>query len=79
MINALACIPASMADSQQPKTRLYSGGWDNTVRSYDLGTFSPLSRLELGQPVNCIRPDPSNSGHLFVGGNNGLLCKILDR
>lgn len=73
MINALAY-------SQQPKkTHLYSGGWDNTVRSYDLETFTPLSVVELGQAVNCIRPDPSSSGHIFVGGNNGLLCKILDR
>lgn len=72
MINALAC-------GQQPKAHLYSGGWDNTVRSYDLQTFTPLSRLDLGQPINCIRPDPSSSGHIFVGGNNGLLCKILDR
>ncbi|EFX88845.1 hypothetical protein DAPPUDRAFT_304793 [Daphnia pulex] len=72
IINALAC-------GQQPKTHLYSGGWDNTVRSYDLQTFTPLSRLDVGQAVNCIRPDPSSSGHIFVGGNNGTLCKVLDR
>ena len=84
MINALACIPNLMTNtnSQQSesnnKSRLYSGGWDCTVRSYDLATFTPLSRLELGHPVNCIRPDPSNDGQLYVGGNQGLLCKLID-
>lgn len=72
MINSMVCSARGH--------RLYSGGYDCAVTSYDINAFTSLSRLDLGQTVvNCIRAEPAGgSGHIFVAGNNGFLCKILD-
>lgn len=56
---------------------LYSGGWDNCVRSWDLKTFSRLDEIDLGQAINCIRVDDSN-GDIYVGANRGIIAKIRD-
>ena len=71
MINSLA--------SNAQGTRLFSGGYDCALTCYEISndhkTFTQLARLRIGSCVNCIRVDPSN-GHIFIGSNNGFLCKI---
>ncbi len=73
MINSLVCSPEGH--------RLYSGGYDRAITNYDSKAFTPLSRLDLGQTVvNCIGilPTDGSEQELFVGGNGGYLCKIID-
>jgi len=69
ILNALGCMAATR--------HLYSGGWDNCVRSWDLKTFSRLDEIDLGQAINCIRVDDSN-GDIYVGANRGIIAKIRD-
>ena len=69
IVNALGCN----ADTKH----LYSGGWDNCVRSWDLTTFTRLDAIDLGQAVNCIRVDPDN-GDIYVGANQGIVAKLRD-
>ena len=69
MINAMGCSP----DGQH----LYVGGWDKSVHSWDLDTFTHSSQVDLGQPVNCIRVHP-DSGNIFVAGNSGLIAKLIN-
>ena len=69
MVNALGCNADTL--------HLYSGGWDNCVRCWDLKTFTQLSEIDLGQAINCIRVDHRN-GDIYVGGNQGLLAKLSD-
>jgi hypothetical protein len=72
MINALT------SGSDKKKT-LYGGGYGCSLVRYDLESLAPVCEVELEHPVNCIKIDPTGSGHIYVGGNNGLLVKLLDR
>merc|ERR1712071_20118 len=69
IVNALGCN----ADTRH----LYSAGWDNCVRSWDLKTFTRLDAIDLGQAINCIRVDPRN-GAVYVGANRGVIAKLRD-
>lgn len=69
----------SLVSGIDKKKTLYGGGYGCAVVRYDLETLTPVCEVELEHPINCIKIDPTGSGHVFVGGNNGLLGILLDR
>ncbi|KAF4531517.1 hypothetical protein B566_EDAN004113 [Ephemera danica] len=55
---------------------LYSGGYDNSVRIWDLATHEAVIEVPLDSYVNCLCAG-ADDNTLYAGGANSLLVKIV--
>lgn len=67
IVNAMCC-------KEEPNPTIYSGGYDKTVKSWDLETQKSKDSIELDTCINFLCDGPA--GHVYVGGINGYLARI---
>lgn len=63
-----------MCCKDEPNPTIYSGGYDNTVKSWDMETQKNKDSIDIGSCLSflCSGPD----GHIYVSGANGQLSRI---
>lgn len=53
---------------------MYSGGWDNTLREWDLDSLKNTANLDVGNYITALIIGPNKE--IYVGGASGLLLRV---
>lgn len=67
IVNALCVAP-------EPQLTVYSGGYDNTLKGWDIATEKCTGSLDIGVCINALCSGPQ--GEVYVASANGHLARV---